>query len=113
MRKKVILIIAIALSMTLGNCSTSKLSQTNCNENDLFKKGFMLKVGNVEKYTYGVGNRKDFITGLEFISKYCHVSYNEMANFYNNYDNLESFKKDKEEWLKWYEENKCNNLQFK
>ncbi|WP_294732520.1 hypothetical protein [uncultured Flavobacterium sp.] len=55
---------------------------------------------------------ESFDSSLKFISKYTHVSFNSMNNYARTYP-LGIFEKDKEGWLKWYEENKCNNIQFK
>jgi hypothetical protein len=35
-----------------------------------------------------------------------------MANYANNYP-IGVFEKDKEGWIKWYDKNKCNDIQFK
>jgi hypothetical protein len=35
-----------------------------------------------------------------------------MLNYSHTYS-IPAFEKDKGGWLKWYEENKCNNIQFK
>lgn len=34
-------------------------------------------------------------------------------NYAYEYTTIDAFKKDKQIWLKWYEENKCNTIQFK
>ena len=43
---------------------------------------------------------------LKFISKYAHVSFDSMANYARTYP-IGIFEKDKEGWIKWYNENKC------
>ena len=78
-----------------------------------FKSIFISHIMNVENYTIGKGDRKTFDVGLDFLSKYTVVSYKEITNYSNQYTNFNTYKKDKDNWLKWYEENKCNNIQIK
>ena len=96
-------------------CSTSKTNSiSNCNENITFKNSYFLSIQKVENYTLlGKGSGKDFNEGLDFISKYTHVSRKDMLNYSGTYTHIEIFKKDREVWLTWYEENKCSNIQFK
>jgi hypothetical protein len=55
---------------------------------------------------------KAFKNSLKFLSKYVHVSFESTLNYANIYP-VDAFKKDKENWLKWYESNKCNNIKIK
>lgn len=87
--------------------------KVNCNENMIFKKAFFDKINDVETYMLGKGNRDNFDNALKFLSKYVHVSYDNMLNFTNSYTNLTSFNKDKDNWIKWYDSNRCKNIQFK
>jgi len=73
----------------------------------------MSKIAKVEEYTLGKGERKEFDNSLKFLSKYVKVSFEEMMNYANEYTNFDVFEKDKNSWLTWYEENRCNNIQFK
>lgn len=104
----------LVLGLTLA-CTRTKviISDKNCNENVLFKKMFYLNIEKVENYTLGKGERTDFNEALKFLSKYVQISFNEMLNYSNSYVNYEAFNKDKLAWLKWYETNKCENIQFK
>jgi hypothetical protein len=95
-------------------CSLLKVSaQENCIENKKFKEKFFLSIQRVEDYVIGKGNKKHFKKSLKFISRYVHVSYDKMLNYNSSYTRYEDFEKDKTEWSKWYELNKCSNLQIK
>ena len=53
-----------------------------------------------------------FDSSLLFISKYSKVSYESMLNYARSYP-YDTYKNDRVNWLKWYDENKCNNIQLK
>jgi hypothetical protein len=107
MREKKIII--IFSSFFLICCGSSK---SICNENLQFKRKFTENIETVEKYVNGRGYRNEFKEALSFISKYSEVSYLEMLNYGGSYSSYAIFQKDKQKWLQWYEENKCNNIQF-
>ncbi|MEN9337235.1 MAG: hypothetical protein RLZZ500_2222 [Bacteroidota bacterium] len=111
--KKINFISAIIYSLLFSQCTVFKNEIKNCNENLKFKDSFMSHISLIENYTMGKGERKQFDEGLYFLSKYVHVSYDDMLNFSSSYTSIKSFNKDKIRWLKWYEENKCSNIQFK
>ena len=73
-----------------------------------FKKEFFGNIKNVENLLTKNQNQS-FQNSLKFIAKYTHVSYEDMANYARTYP-IESFKKDKKVWLKWYDDNKCKNI---
>lgn len=87
-------------------------SKTDCIENEDFKTKFFLSIDNVENYLLNKGERNSYETSLAFISQYTHVSYEKTLNYDNTFP-FKSFQEDKSNWLKWYEENKCNNIQIK
>jgi hypothetical protein len=123
---------SIVLFILFLSCSSSKKgSDVNylCNENLKFKKEFFkhLKIINdfmsIETKTkfvdfdeyeraISVDKVQGFNYSLLFISRYVHVSYDSMLNYARTYP-IAAYKKDKDGWLHWYEENKCNDLQFK
>jgi len=112
------LIISITLLITLS-CKPirviseiEKKSELACTENEEFKKKFFLSIENVENYLLNKGKRDLYETSLGFISQYTHVSYEKTLNYDNTFP-FPSFQEDKSNWLKWYEENKCNNIQIK
>jgi hypothetical protein len=113
--KNTVLIILIIFSILSSQCSSLKKSPVNeCKENIEFKDVFMSHIVNVENYTLQKEfDKKKFNEGINFLSKYCYISEEELMNYANEYTNSIVFYKDKEGWLKWYEENKCNNIQFK
>jgi hypothetical protein len=113
--KKKNLIYLILICVLIIQCQPLKepIAKETCNENMMFKKVFFDNIDNVEFYIQGKGKRNDFDNGLTFLSNYVHVSFDDMANFSTSYTSLKSFNKDKDGWLKWYEENKCKNIQFK
>jgi hypothetical protein len=49
-----------------------------------------------------------FKEALAFLTKYTKVPVTVPSDA--GYKNLQTFKADKDQWLKWYEANKCNNL---
>lgn len=127
MNKYLIIFIFFVSCKTANKNSTKRTS--DCNENIKFKTEFFKKIKIVEDYieTLSTTNFKDFEeyekvmtiekkniyeSSVKFISQYSHVSFESMANYARTYP-IGVFKKDKEVWLKWYEENKCNNIQFK
>lgn len=112
MKKLVLLIIFSILNLQCSNLK--KNTEKGCKESTEFKDAFILNINKVENYTLKKEfNKKEFNDGIEFLSKYCHVSEEELMNYANEYTNSIVFYKDKEGWLKWYDENKCRNIQFK
>jgi hypothetical protein len=108
-----LIIIGIVL-LSLSCSSTKKIkseNKTTCNENLVFKKQFIDNIKNVENLILEV--QGDSIkNSLKFIGKYTHVSFETMMNYAHTYP-YGVFLEDKKVWLKWYEENKCKNIQFK
>ncbi len=126
-------LIYINLSIFLIACGVknheSKNEKFSCNENLKFKILFFKNIKVVEDYmkmedTTIINNleeykhlmtdekQKKIFSSLQFISKYAHVSFESMANYAHTYP-IGIFQKDKKGWLRWYEENKCKNIQFK
>lgn len=89
----------------------AKQNPNPCQENLEFKEEFFKQISIVENITYGKERQGNLRESLKFISHYAPVSYGKLQNYTFGY-NLESFEADKAGWLKWYEENKCNNIQF-
>lgn len=83
----------------------------NCVENLEFKKEFFSNVENVEKKIFTIQD-SSFRNSLKFLFKYAHVSFEQMLNYGRSYPS-DAFEKDKKQWLIWYENNKCNNIQIK
>jgi hypothetical protein len=107
--------IYVALIFLCFSCSnikkTIETQSSLCNENLKFKTEFFKNIKNVENQ---MTKEKDetFDDSLRFISKYAHVTFESMANYAHTYP-IGAFEKDKEGWMKWYDKNKCNNIQFK
>ena len=99
-------IITLLFWYTFLSCSVNKNVQ--CVENKEFKVKFFSHIRYIEK-NISVKQDKNFLNSLIFISKYTHVSFNERMNYAKSYP-LGVFYKDKVIWLKWYEDNKCNNI---
>jgi hypothetical protein len=97
------------------SCSSNKVlkseNKITCNENLVFKKQFFGHIQNVENLIYEIQN-ESFRNSLNFIGKYTHVSFESMSNYANTYPSG-IFLKDKKLWLKWYEDNRCKNIQLK
>lgn len=120
------------LAFICCSCSSIKkntLADLPCNENMIFKEQFIRHIKTVDdfmsivsktdfkdidEYERVVTEQKvaEFNSCLIFISKYTYVSFESMANYNGSYP-IGIYEKDKEGWLKWYEGNKCNNIQFK
>ena len=99
----------LSLSLCCSCTTTRNINTKNdCIENLQFKKAFLRNIENVENLLMKDQNQS-FQNSLKFISKYAPVSLEDMLNYSHTYP-LESFKKDKEAWLKWYEDNKCKNI---
>jgi|TARA_R110000751_G_C13784340_1_gene481340 hypothetical protein len=94
------------------SCSSQKAVLLDCNENLLFKEKFFQSIEDVEVYTVDFGDREKFDLALGFLKKHVYVSTDKMLNYNNAYESVEAFQIDKENWLKWYNEMKCNNLTF-
>ena len=103
----------IIISLVFISCkSTSQINNdNNCVENTEFKEKFFSNIDYIEKNITEVQDAK-FKNTLYFLSKYVHVSLKRMSNYSNTYP-IGVFEEDKNGWLKWYEENKCNNLKLK
>ena len=93
------------------SCSIKK--ESVCNENISFKNMFFKNIKIVENHTLRKEGKNDILTALDFISKYVDVSYDKIYNYEIRYSDIEDFNQDKIKWIKWYEDNKCNNIQFK
>jgi hypothetical protein len=108
--KNILLTLVLALFFS---CSSTRVVQTNgsCIENEKFKECFFSNIENIENNI--IKNQdQSFKKSLKFLSKYVHVSFENTLNYANVYP-VDTFKKDKESWLKWYEENKCKNIKIK
>lgn len=103
----------IIISLFFLSCKSTSTTNNNdnCIENIQFKEKFFSNIDYIEKNITEVQDAK-FKNTLYFLSKYVHVSLERMANYANSYP-IGVFEEDKKGWLKWYEENKCNNLKLK
>lgn len=93
------------------SCSVKKT--IHCNENKSFKNIFFKNIDIVEKHTLRQDSEGDFLQALDFLSQYVSVSYEKIYNYEVRYPNYEIFQEDKNKWMKWYEEKKCDSIQFK
>lgn len=68
---------------------------------------------NFEEYEKSISEEmaQQFKSSLLFIARYTTVSWDAMTNYANQYP-VEVYQEDREKWLKWYEEHKCNAIQF-
>jgi hypothetical protein len=112
------LIMTLIIITLFTSClSGDKHEVSKCNENAKFKKDFFYNISIAEKYTLEQQSPtehkieiKAFLKSLTFISKYTKVSMNKVSNYVIGYPNYQAFLLDKKEWIKWYNANKCNNL---
>lgn len=100
------LIFACAIFVSCKSVDTS-----GCNENKKFRESFFYHIENVEK-NISVSQDSSFIQSIIFISNYAPVSLNHIMNYSRTYP-TGIFKQDHVGWIKWYEENKCKNIQFR
>lgn len=127
---RVLLILMICLFGLLACTSSSILSAKDCVENEEFKKAFFSSIEYIDyvhNYNHEQLDGLDFDSikviiekqnekynsSLSFIGHYAHVSWEKRMNYDNSYPNDADYQQDKAGWLKWYEENKCSNIQFK
>lgn len=111
---------ALCLIIFISCTSTNQMVSSPCDENTVFKEKFFDNVSIVENYTlqrtkgeaHGV-KQADFKKALKNISQFVEVSYEEILNYNFSYSAIEIFEKDKREWVKWYNANKCNNLKWR
>ncbi len=94
-----------------SNAKCTKTADT-CIENIAFGDTFFNCIKTIENFESGVGYGGYYRKSLYFIGQYVKVSTEKMLNYPNTYTTFNDFKNDKENWLKWYEENKCNNIQI-
>lgn len=126
-RKIVVLAVCSFLIFSCSSSPKGTLVKSKCNENLVFKKIFFEKIKNVDTFMIGetdIKNLNDvenfftqervdlFDSSLLFISKYSKVSYESMLNYARSYP-YDTYKNDRANWTKWYDENKCNNIQLK
>lgn len=106
--KKIFILLSALCFLSCTTVHKVNLNNKHCNENISFKNEFFNSINKIEDYVLGKGDKSSFNQGIRFLSKYVHISFNEMLNYDKSYTNYAAFKKDKEEWLKWYEDNKYN-----
>ena len=123
--------IYIILIFLFFSCSTmSKKNEIHnrvCNENLKFKSEFFrnieivtyymtesTSISSFKEYEQLITNEKikNYQLSLKFISYYTHVSFESMANYARTYP-IGVFEMNKKGWLKWYDDNKCNDIQLK
>ena len=67
---------------------------------------------NIVKDVITKHQNQEFRNSLKFISKYVPVSFGSMLNYAHTYP-VGIFESDYKILLKWYDDNKCNNVQIK
>jgi len=95
------------------SCSPFRSGNKNigCIENDKFKEEFFIRINIVEQ---NLSLKQDslFRNSLIFLSNYAPVSFYETMNYARIYP-PQALERDKKVWIKWYEDNKCKNIQLK
>jgi hypothetical protein len=107
---KNILLILLLTIFYYSSCKSGKNSM-HCIENDKFKKEFFRRINIVEQ-NLSLNQDSLFRSSLIFLSNYAPVSFYETMNYARIYP-PQALERDKKVWIKWYEDNKCNNLQLK
>lgn len=82
----------------------------DCVENEEFKTLFFENIHIIDNLITVDQNEK-FQNSLEFISQYAPVSFEKTLNYARIYP-YGIYETDRKDWLKWYEENKCSNIQL-
>ena len=123
--------IFFCLALICCSCSSVRNTSVNdslCIENLKFKEEFIRNLNIIDDFM-SIENKEftdidefesvmteqkiaDLNSSLMFISKYTHVSFESMANYNKTYP-FGVYEKDKISWLKWYQDNKCKNIQIK
>ncbi len=85
--------------------------ENNCLENTQFKEKFFYHIKNIDNNISVLQDSK-FKESVIFLSNYAPVSTNSIMNYSRSYP-IGIFEKDRIKILEWYEESKCNNIQFK
>ena len=102
--------VLVAFLFSIG-CQTSRMVETGrCRENEKFRKRFFASIKQVENYMDGKGEKKAFQSSIRFISKYTHVSSDKMLNYNGSYATYENYQQDKQNWINWYQGNRCNDI---
>ncbi len=127
---KVLHTLMICILNLLACTSSNILPEKDCKENEEFKEKFLSSVEYVDyvqnynhKQLDGLAfdsikviiekQNKKYNSSLSFIGHYAHVSWEKRMNYDNSYPTRADYQQDRAGWLKWYEENKCNNIQIK
>lgn len=106
MKKLLLLIMPLIIS-----CTMVRRDKQKCTENKKFKKEFFKRINLIED-NLSLRQDSSFKNSLIFISNYAPVSFYETMNYARIYP-PQALVRDKEIWLKWYEKNKCTNIQLK
>jgi hypothetical protein len=92
-------------------------AEVKCNENAAFKDLFFTDITIVEKYMLekdegaaGTVTYTQFFDALKFIAKRAPVSIKPNKKTRAAYADIQAFRSDRDKWLEWYENNKCNGL---
>jgi hypothetical protein len=107
---KNIVSIILLIIFYCSSCKSGKNSR-GCIENDKFKEEFFRRITIVEQ-NLPLNQDSLFRSSLIFLSNYAPVSFYETMNYARIYS-PQAFERDKNVWIKWYEDNKCKNLQLK
>jgi len=105
------LLIISLVSLLIFSCKSNSLLKNDCDENLNFKELFFYHIENIDK-SITISQDLKFRESVIFISNYAPVSVNSIMNYSRTYPFV-VYKRDREQWIKWYEENKCKNIQLK
>lgn len=95
-----------------NKCNNIQIKKIWCNENEEFKKKFFTSIRYIEEYVRGNVGKRRYEEAVKFISEYTPVSWEKLLEFNPRIPYI-VFLKDKDGWLRWYEINKCDNIQIK
>lgn len=95
-----------------NKCNNIHIKKVWCEENEAFKKKFFISIRYIEEYVRGNVGEKRYKEAVQFIDQYTPVSWGKLLK-YNPRIPYIVFLKDKDSWLRWYEINKCDDIQIK
>lgn len=109
---KLIYFLLFSVILIHNSCYDQKNIET-LNENLEFETRFLECINNIEAYTLNKKNNDSvyinlilFKNCLDSISRFVKIDYTKLTNYDFRYVNYKAYYRDKERWLKWFEENK-------
>lgn len=116
------LFLNISFILIFFSCSNNNtLSENGCQENLNFKRRYFNSINEIGQYynkqksseSMNKEDRKKFAKHVNILTKITGIKPNVATDYRFGYTDIRAFISDKQSWEKWYEVNKCDNLQWK